>query len=319
MASVPAKLEQPDDDDRNQAQIPVVSGDQFAAIYRAEIDAKTRLARQYPRSETKAIDRVRTLVKLDKEVAASCTYSLPKRRGSDEPITGASIRFAELLMYSWGNLDVRTRIVGDDGLYVKVQVVGTDLENGGTLGFEVTRPIVDRYGRRYSPDMVKQTAAAATSIGIRDCILKLVPKPLWNPVYKESQKVAIGGERAFGEEVERYLTKIESKGVSRDRVFAALEVDGKEEMTYEHLSWLNNLGKSIAEGGTTLEEAFPEIVKEGPNGGNGGETKADKLSEKIARRRNGGKKQAKPAPEKKPDQTTEQAPEAPEQESKETA
>jgi hypothetical protein len=255
----------------------------LALIMKSEIEAKMDLATARPRNEPACKAQAVTLVRMDREIAEACTYSLPPRRSGEgtvgDPITGPSIRFAEIMMYAWGNMDVRTRIVGDDGQFIKVQAVCLDLQKNNTEGREAVRQIVGKKGFRYSLDLIKTTAAALTSIAKREAILAIIPRAVWNPVWRAAQMAAIGGEDKIAQERERYLAKIESRGISRDRVLATLGLKSIDDMTYEHIVWLQNLGKSIQDGGTTLEQAFPEPT---PPAGNGGGSPADQLADRLA-------------------------------------
>ena len=53
-------------------------------------------------------------------------------------------------------------------------------------------------------------------------------------------------------------------------------------MTYEHISWLKNLGKQVKDGGISIEEAFPEPEKPGEPGASPADDLASKLAAKAS-------------------------------------
>ena len=78
---------------------------------RAEIDIQIATAKQYPRDVMRCLSNVEAMVKMDDELALSCTYKLPR---GGKSITGPSVRLAEILASNWGNLRCKTEIVGTD-------------------------------------------------------------------------------------------------------------------------------------------------------------------------------------------------------------
>src|SRR5499427_10737281 len=72
----------------------------LATLQKSEIDQQIATAKRYPRSMTKLMSTAGQLVTTDVETADEMIYALPR---GGKVIEGPSVRFAEVLAYSWGN------------------------------------------------------------------------------------------------------------------------------------------------------------------------------------------------------------------------
>jgi hypothetical protein len=84
----------------------LVEGAMAVSLARAEIAEQVATARKFPRSLTKASERMASLATMDEETAEECIYALPR---GGKPIRGPSIRFAEMVFQSLGQLSRRGR------------------------------------------------------------------------------------------------------------------------------------------------------------------------------------------------------------------
>ena len=128
----------------------VSNAESLAALTRSEIDVQIATAKQYPRNLARVLGNIETLATMDEEVAGSCFYTL-RRQG--KVIEGASVRMAEIIASSWGNLRVQARIIGNDGKMITAQGVCHDLESNYAVSAEVKRRITDKNGHTFSEDM----------------------------------------------------------------------------------------------------------------------------------------------------------------------
>ena len=146
------------------------------ALNRSEIDMQIATAKKYPRDIMASINKVVALATVDENTAEECFYSL-KRRGSDGDtfITGPSVRLAEIVAASWGNIRVAAQVVGNDGKFITARGTCIDLETNNAVSVEVQRRICDKYGKTYSEDMQVVTGNAAAAIAFRNAIFKVVP------------------------------------------------------------------------------------------------------------------------------------------------
>src|SRR5512139_4343366 len=82
------------------------------AMTQGQLQAQYLMARQFPRSVGKSMDEVKKEATLTAEIAESCRYVVPM---DGKTIEGPSIRYADILAWTYGNLAVSSRVVGHTG------------------------------------------------------------------------------------------------------------------------------------------------------------------------------------------------------------
>lgn len=224
-------------------------------IIRAEIDQQIATARAFPRSIKQVTDRIFSLATLDKESAEESMYALPR---GGKPITGPSIRFAEVVKQSYGNCRAAARVVhvDRDEKFVEAEGVFQDLETNVATTARVRRRIVDSKGRLYSDDMIIVTGNAACSIALRNAIMGGVPKPLWRRAYEAVQMTIKGDITTLVENRANAIKAFAVYGVKPEQIFAALGVAGIEDITVEHIPVLRGMFGTLKNGEATVEEMF---------------------------------------------------------------
>lgn len=230
-------------------------------LNRSEIDQQIATAHRFPRSVKRFRDEAMAMVTLNESVAGQCIYALPR---DGKTIEGPSARFAEVIASAWGNSRAGARVIDDRGDFVTAQGVFHDLERNVAITYEVQRRIVDKYGKRYKPDMIGVTANAACSIALRNAILKGVPKAFWDDMYTEARKVVMGDVKTLANRRADAVALFQRFGVTVEQLCAKLEVAGIEDISLEHLVTLRGLVTAIKEGDTTVEEAFGAAAPKQP-------------------------------------------------------
>lgn len=229
---------------------------------RASIDIQINTAKKYPRSLAVVKQRMLSFATLDEETAAGCFYTLPARRGGDnKPLQGPSVRLAEIALATYGHLRAGSRVIADDGKVLTAQGVVHDLENNVCISIEVKRRVTTKDGRRFSDDMVVTTGNAACSIALRNATFRVIPLALVKPVYEAAKRLAIGDAKSLSQRRAVAVEYFVKMGVPKDRIFGALGVSGLEDVTLEHLEVLQGYRTAIADKETTIDEAFPVVVK----------------------------------------------------------
>lgn len=285
-----ANDDHPDDSSTDLMMSPqALAPSALEALTRGEIDVQIATARRFRRNLDESVNYARRQATSSKEMAEATFYKLKRkdnRTGEIKVIEGPSIRLAEIMANAWGNLRYGARPISDDGKVVTVQGVCHDLERNVYLSVEVQRRITDRNGRRYSDDMVAMTVNAACAIARRNAVIGVIPRIHTERVMREARTVAIGTaaslEQRRGEVVEHVVKKL---GVDLDRVLAALGRAAVAEITLDDLETLVGLKTAVADGDTTLDEAFPPVAPP-----------PAEAKESLAERVRGGKKE-KPTPE----------------------
>lgn len=225
----------------------------LAVLNQSEINQQVATARRYPRSIVHFRNEALQLATLDERTAAECIYALPR---DGKTIEGPSARFAEILNYSWGNTRAGARVVSETEEFVTSQGLFYDLEKNTAISYEVQRRVQDKRGRRFSLDMIGMTANAASSIALRNAVLKGIPKALWKPIYDAARKVVAGDIRTLASRRDEAIKAFAIFGIKPDQVFATLNVKGIQDITIDHLVTLKGMLTAIQEGETTPEQAF---------------------------------------------------------------
>lgn len=252
------------------------------ALTRAEIDTQIATAKRFPRSPARFLAEARSMVAIDPDLAAKCTYVLPRKAkgedGKEKKISGPSVRLAEIVAVCWGNLRVAGRIVEDDGRSVTAQGVAIDLERNVGYSLEVRRGVTYKNGGRFSDDMVNVTCNAAIAIVSRNVTFKAVPRAFVSLIHEEAQAVARGDVKSLPDRTARALAWFAGQGVPEAEVFRVLEVNGQADMTLDDLATLNGYRTAISEGHATVEEIFrPEAPLEAKAARKGSEGLSERL------------------------------------------
>jgi len=121
----------------------------------------------------------------------------------------------------------------------------------------VKRRVTTKDGKRFSDDMIAVTGNAATSIALRNAVFRVVPRALINPVYDAARRVAVGDQKSLVDKRARTVEWLSKKGVTLDRVLAAVGAAKLEDINLDQLETLKGLGTSIKDGELSVEEAFP--------------------------------------------------------------
>lgn len=241
----------------------VVEPSAIEQITRAEVDTAIATAHKFPRSLAQFKKNALEMATLDEETAASCLYKLPRKdHGKVKYIEGESVRMAEIVASCYGNLQVATRLVSQTKDRGTVQGVCRDLENNVTMTSEVHFRTTTKDGIPYSEDMQIMAANAASSKARRNAIFCVVPKSLIKSVTEVAREVALGKGDTMKRRRERVLSWLEGLGIDMNRVWTALEIKGADDITTEHLVTLTGIRTAIRDNETTVDEAFPVVIKE---------------------------------------------------------
>lgn len=241
-----------------ETQVQVIQqADVLAAINSSEIDSQVATAHKFPRDVEQALRKIEQLASVDEETAADCFYVL-KRNGSagETTIEGLSIRMAEIIASSWGNLRVQARIISNDGKHIVAQGVCHDLESNYAVSKEVRRRITGRDGRTFSEDMQTVTGNAACAIAMRNAVLAVVPKAVTNAIIKRVKRLAMGQSLDVATAKVQMINYFAKLGVTTDQLCNYLQISHMDEVTKEHIFTMRATAQAIKEGTTTVRETF---------------------------------------------------------------
>lgn len=268
-----------------------------AAINRSELETQLDAAHRYPRSIQRFLRKASGEATLTPQVAEMCMYSLPR---GGKKIVGPSVRLAEICAAAYGNIHAGARPIDVGHGDVTSQGIAWDLETNFRVTIEAKRKILDKDNRRFNEDMILMTQNAATSIAFRNAIFRVIPRSYINIIFDRVRAVATGGSMGLAAKRKEIFDRLAAKGVEAPRVLGALGKAGIDDVTLEDVEHLIGVGTAIAQGSTTLEEAFPPGQAPLPVG----DAKAgdDGRRIKLGKTKAGGAVQgAAPAPAAKPE------------------
>ena len=239
-----------DDDEGKEVQA-------FPSTLSGEVAAQVDTAHKYPRSVSRFTKAALAMATLTEEVAQSCIYSLPR---GGKPITGPSIRLAEICASAWGNLHMGARVLGHDAIQIVAQGAVWDLERNTRVTIEVRRRITGKDGKTFSDDMIIVTGNAASSIALRNAIFRVIPKAYVDVIYDHVRKVAVGDAMTLAERRGKVVDKLAKMGADLQRVLAALGRAAIDDVNLDDLETLIGFGTAIKNGDKTVDECFPAMA-----------------------------------------------------------
>lgn len=228
------------------------SNSALGAVDRAAIDVQVNTAKQFPRSITKSMREAQSLACVNKETAETMVYAL--KRGT-KIIEGPSVRLAEIMVYSFGNIRIDADIVGQDKQFVTAMGTCFDLEKNIATRIRVKRRITDKNGRTFNEDMIGVTSNAAISIALRNAVFKVIPFSLTQRVY-QAARAAMLGAGTLEEKRKNALGHFVKLGVKLEEIYALLGVGGMDDVMEDQMVTLRGFANSIKEGEMTVESVF---------------------------------------------------------------
>lgn len=252
----------------------------LAALVSAEIDMQVSTAKRYPRSLSQFKKTALSMATLNEEIAASCFYTLPR---GGKPITGPSVRLAEICTVAWGNMRFGARVIADKGRTIVAQGFAIDLERNVAGTIEIERRITDKKGKRFSDDMVVVTGNAACAIAKRNAIFGVIPMAYVKEIEREARKVAIGDAKTLAAKRADMMAYFAKMGVDIDRLVHAVGKRAIEDVGLEELAILKGTATAIKDGDTSVDEAFPPVKADEPKDQpkSGAEGLKERLSGKL--------------------------------------
>lgn len=237
-----------------QTYLPeVISESSLATIIRAEIDTKIATAKAYPRSLKVFLDKAMSMATVTEDVAASCTYALPR---GGKSLEGPSVRLAEIVCSSYGNIMAGARVIANDGKTITAQGICHDLETNNSVTVEVKRRITDKNGKTFSEDMQVVTGNAACAIAYRNAVYKVVPYALVQEVYDKAKDVARGTAETLVAKRDKALKYFHDLQVKDTQICEVLDIKKVEDIDLDKLAILRGMVTLIKNGESTIHDLF---------------------------------------------------------------
>jgi hypothetical protein len=231
-----------------------------------EVDRQVATAKAYPRNVTKSLRQAKDMACITPAVAASCYYHLKRKGkgGNSTIIEGPSIRVAEIIMSTWGNIRAQAMVIEEAERHIVARGVAWDMETNVAASVDVRRNIWGNYGR-YSQDMIGVTAQAAVSIALRNALLRVVPRVYVDQLVTEAKKVAVGDAKSLASRWQDCAKVYAAMGVPESDLCGYLGITGAEQVATAHLEQLLGLYTALRDGEITIEDAFAQPADPEPS------------------------------------------------------
>lgn len=240
-----------------QTEVQIVPLDE---LERANVDVQVSTAKRYPRDMRRSVNNSIVMATMNEEVARSCGYALPR---GGKPVTGPSVHLAKIIVSNWGNMRTEAKVVQITDKQVISRGTAWDLENNVASAFEVRRSIVDKYGKRYSDDMITVTGNAANAIAYRNAVFAVIPKSITDRIYCAAQQF-ITGDLSDNDVLLKKRTKIfadfkNTYGIDENTVVKICGKNTDQQIGADEIALLVGLLQSLKDGDTTVDEVLDYV------------------------------------------------------------
>jgi len=238
-----------------QAQTNQVMETVSASREIASIQGMVFMAKQYPRNEQVAMLRIaKSCERIG--LASQAVYSFPK---GNQQVEGPSIRLAETLAQSWGNIDFGIReLEQKDGESI-VESYAWDLETNTRQSkiFTVPHVLHTKSGNRTlkDPRDIYEMVANNGARRLRACILGVIPGDIVDMAVEKCSETMIKNTKTDAETVSRLLAAFAVYGVTQKMI--EVKIGRKfESVTVHQISDLRKIYSSIKDGIATASDCF---------------------------------------------------------------
>lgn len=194
----------------------LAQSDQQRAV--AEVQAAMMIARMNPRNPIESMDRI--LNACTRPTLANSAVYTYGRGGSD--ITGPSIRLAEAMAQSWGNIQYGIRELDQSNSESTVQAFAWDVETNTRREMTFQVPHI-RYTRNGSkkledPRDIYELIANNGARRLRACILGVIPGDVTEAAVTQCETTMKANADTSPEGVKKILEAFESFGVTKEQI-----------------------------------------------------------------------------------------------------
>lgn len=235
----------------------IMSLENMGVLAKAEIDCQVSTAKAYPRVLKTAVDEAIATATFNQAIAQSCIYSVPR---GGKTITGPSVRLAEILISSWGNLHCSTRLVKNDGKFIGVEAIVIDRQKNNIISETVERSIMTsaKHGapKSFSYDMQSVAISAAASIALRKAVFRLIGKQFIDIIYEAAKQVATGNINVVAQKAIEYFAK---RGITQEKIFNYFDIVSVDQITPDIMADIIGIKNAILEGNLDKDHAFDRM------------------------------------------------------------
>jgi len=255
------------------AGMPVPAESAKAAAI-AEIQGAILLAKQYPRDETTAFEKVSRSCNRA-SFAEDARYSYPR---GNTTVSGPSVNMAREMARCWGNIRYGLNVLSDSEDKRLIEGWAWDVEtNTKVTASDEFKKLIQRKQRGKTewiePDEreLRELTNRRGAILVRNCLLQIFPRDIVDEAMKLCQQTLQKGAKKDPDKTRRQIIlAFQEINVSPKMIQAYLD-HPLDEATPEELTKLIEIGKSIKDGNSTWHEYVkdaedPDDTQKGPLG-----------------------------------------------------
>lgn len=226
-----------------------------------EVQASMVIAKRFPRNEIVCVDRIKTACKR-LQLAELAMYSYPR---GNQTVTGPSIRLAEVLAKSWGNIDFGViELEQKEGESV-MMAVAWDLETNARSTRVFVVPHERRSGRETKQltdarDIYELTANQGAR-RLRACILAIIPIDVQEIAIAECEATLKGdGKEPLKDRVTKMVIAFKDEfGVPQEAIEKRLG-HRTDAISEQELVGLRKIYSSLRDNFAKREDYFPDMA-----------------------------------------------------------
>lgn len=234
-------------------EIKQVPNEQYELMLKAEVDIQISTAKTFPRDIVRAIADAKAIATMNQDIAQSCVYALPRGGAT---IEGPSVRLAEILVSTYGNIRAGMRIINNDGKTITAQGICHDLEKNNCVTIEVNRRITNKKGQTYNDDMQTVTGNAACAIAFRNAVFKVIPASLVEEVFNATKEKIKGSVDDLPQRRKKAIAHFAEIGVELTDLFRVLGVEKEDEINRDLFQTMLGIATAIKNGDSTIDDIF---------------------------------------------------------------
>ena len=242
----------------------------------AEVQAAMVIARKFPRDPIAVMDRILAACTRP-SLAESALYSYS--RGGSE-ITGPSIRLAEVLAQTWGNMQFGIRELDQTAGESTVEAYAWDIENNvrQVKVFKVKHLRSTKKGtfKLEDPRDIYELTANQGARRLRACILGVIPGDVIEAAQKQCEATLTTKMAITPELLSRMIEKFAEFGVTKEQVEKRIQrrIDA---ITPALMVQLGKIANSLKDGMSSPSDWFEPVAPTTPPSGSKTESVKDKL------------------------------------------
>jgi hypothetical protein len=221
----------------------------------AEVQAAYVIAKKFPRNEHEALMKILNACKRP-FLAEQATYAYPK---GGTLVSGPSIRLAEVLAQSWGNIEFGVKEISQSNGVSTVEAYAVDLETNTRkpVIFHVKHERHTKKGitRLTDPRDVYELVANQGARRLRNCILAVIPGDVQDAAIAQCKKTMETGEAPLADRIRMMVVKFDELGIKVEHLEKRL-LHNLDATTPQEIVTLQGIYKSIKDGFASREDFF---------------------------------------------------------------